>query len=507
MTTRSLRIRLFISLWMIYVLHFATDFAREHFLVVSMVEDHTFALDKYYGLHADIFMNPPEATVKGAHHGANPGISMVAAIPYLVLKPAVDFIVNRNLAARGPADTTTIYNDTRPNRVRFYQETRKRGLDVRFGLVAAITMVFFMAPLSALSALAMLALLDGLGLARRVSLGLTLLYALGTPVFFRTGYLNQNLGLGIFAFFAFLLLWDPGDRSTLSVPRRFFLAGFLGGLAFLCDYSGALAMGLLGLYGWARRHDSVSWGKGFLDSLWYAAGMMIPVIVLWYYQWASFGNAILPPQQWMAPVPWIDVGYKGVGGLSPELLRMLLIDARFGLFVTSPIMLLALVAPFIPARVSFLPRREMFFCLLLTLVFVLFFGTVQYTRLQWVTGIRYIAPVLPFLFLPTAAVLMRLPRWLVWTLVTGSFVVSWSLAMVRSQGSVFENVEQIFLGGFQLPWLTVLSKTSAQYAPWLSRVSPLPLFILLGITLYLIWTVDHPWGRIPSTEEARERPK
>jgi hypothetical protein len=207
----------------------------------------------------------------------------------------------------------------------------------------------------------------------------------------------------------------------------------------------------------------------------------------------------------MAPVPWIDVGYKGVGGLSPELLRMLLVDPRFGLFVASPIMLLALVAPFLPARVSFLPRRVMIFCLVLTLAFVLFFGTVQYTRLQWVTGIRYIAPVLPFLFLPTAAVLLRLPRAIAWGLALMSFVVSWSVAMVRSQGTVLENVERVFLGGFQLPWLTVLSKTAAQYAPWLSDISPLPLLVLLGVTIYAIWTIRDPWQQIGEGLEGVER--
>ncbi len=77
----GIRVRLFLTCWMVYVLHFATDFVREHYLVVSIVEDHAYRLDKYYGLHVDIFRNPPEAKVEGAHHGANPGLPMLAAIP------------------------------------------------------------------------------------------------------------------------------------------------------------------------------------------------------------------------------------------------------------------------------------------------------------------------------------------------------------------------------------------------------------------------------------------
>ena len=100
MTIPGLRWRLFLTCWVLYTLHFATDFAREHYLVMSIVDDHSFALDKYYGLHVDIFQNPPEAPVQGAHHGANPGISMIAAVPYALLKPAVDLVVNRSLQAR-----------------------------------------------------------------------------------------------------------------------------------------------------------------------------------------------------------------------------------------------------------------------------------------------------------------------------------------------------------------------------------------------------------------------
>ena len=80
-------------------------------------------------------------------------------------------------------------------------------------------------------------------------------------------------------------------------------------------------------------------------SVWFTVGAVPPILLLWFYQWASFGNPFLPPQNWMAPVEWIDVGYKGVGGFTPELFRMLLIDSRFGLFITAPMMLLGLAAP------------------------------------------------------------------------------------------------------------------------------------------------------------------
>src|SRR4030095_1261107 len=242
LSVRSVKIRLFLTCWMVYVLHFATDFVREHYLVLSIVENHTFRLDPYLGMHVDIFQNPPNAPHGGAHHGANPGTSFVGAIPYLITKPAIDLVVKKTLAARGPADTTTQYNDPRWRRVEFYQKVRRLGLDVRFGLVAAVTQALCMAPLSAYSAVLIFSLLGHLGLGRRTALGLSLLYAFGTPVFFRTGYLNQNLGIGIASLLAFVMIWNPGGHLRSSLRTRYVLAGLLGGVCPPPDSKGELSM-------------------------------------------------------------------------------------------------------------------------------------------------------------------------------------------------------------------------------------------------------------------------
>lgn len=500
----ALRLRLFLTCWLVYVAHFATDFAREHYLVVSIVEEQTFALDKYLGLHPDIFVNPPRSSVKGAHINSNPGVSMLAAIPYFVFRPAVDFIANRELQGRrarqastGAAETVT-YNDTRGNRVRFYEKVRRMGLDVRFGLVSAVTTTFFMAPLSALGVVLMFTVLGAIGIGWRTSLGLSLLYAFGTPHFFRTGYLNQNLPIGLACFLAFAMIWNPRELFAWRVRTRFLLAGLLGGMSFVLDYSGALLMGLLGFYAWWRRSDDVGIAGGFRDSLWYLAGAIVGALPLWIYQYASFGHPFYPAQHWMAPVLFIEVGYQGVGGLSGELLRMLLVDPKVGLLIAMPVAALAVAAPWLARRGgSRLPLRESVVCLGLGLVLLLFFATVQYTRLQWVTGIRYLAPVFPFLFLAAVPALLRLPRVAAYGIALLSLVIGWSIAMVRSQGTIAENVMRVFVEGFQLPWLTVLTKTSAQYLPWYTgNLSVIPLFLVLGAMIWLIWAMKSPWRRV-----------
>jgi hypothetical protein len=71
-------------------------------------------------------------------------------------------------------------------------------------------------------------------------------------------------------------------------------------------------------------------------------------------------------------------------------------------------------------------------------------------------------------------------------LVVPTVAISWSVAMARE--SVPVSLSRIIHGGFELPWLTVLQKMSGAYAPFLAEhPSPVPLFLLVGVVLWLIW--------------------
>lgn len=501
MSVRSLKIRLFVTCWLIFVLHFATDFVREHYLVLSIAEDFSFRLDKYADLHDDMFETPNH----GIHHGANPGASMIATVPYFVFKPVVDIIVNHysNRRKDFSEGSTAAYKDSRPDRVKFFKQVRERGLDIKFGLVGFITMVFCMAPLSAWGAVVMYQALLRLRLSQQLSIWMSLLFALGTPIFFRTGYLNQNLMVGIFGFIAFVKLWQMEDGSWVRIWQPLTFAGFLGGLAVLCDYSGLVPLIMLYGYGLFRRIDSVPFRQAVGESLWYIAGAFGPIMVLWFYQWRSFGHPFYPGQHYMHSVDWIDIGYRGFGGFSGELLWTLLFDRRFGLFVVAPILLLAFLSPVLNVlKKNVIPFRETIFILAFFVAFTLFFGNVQYTRLQWVTGIRYMVPVIPFLFLLTVAVMIRMPRILVYGLAFLSFAESWAMSMVRSVGvpeeGIIDSITKVFAGGIQLPWLNTLSKMTPNYVPFLREygVSPLPFFALWGLIIYGIWRVRFPWENL-----------
>jgi len=94
--------RLFATCWLVYAIHASTDVVREHYPAVALADDFTFRLDDYGGLHPDLFEKPGY----GWHIGNNPGISLFAAVPYFLSRPAVDRIVNKVEAGRAARGDT-----------------------------------------------------------------------------------------------------------------------------------------------------------------------------------------------------------------------------------------------------------------------------------------------------------------------------------------------------------------------------------------------------------------
>ena len=493
MNNKSYQIRIFLTCWIIFSLHFATDFVREHYLVQSIADDFSFRLDGYEDMHPDIFVTENH----GAHHGANPGASMIAAIPYVILKPLVDVINNKVLEKRAHEGKkiTAVYRDHRPGRVKFYKQVRERGLDVKFALIGFITQVFCMAIISAISAMLIFNIFIWLGQTARLSTWLALLYAIGTPVLFRTGFLNQNLMVGIFALFAFVLIWRPYASAKLSERASLGWAGFFTGIGLLCDYSGVIPMAILGIYALVKRSQSVGFNAGLRDSLWYGYGNIPGILLLWLYQYRSFGNPFFPGQHYMPPVEFSDQGYQGFTLPDLEIIELLLFNPHFGLFIAGPIMILSLFA-LLPMRNGqiIIPKRETVVILALFLATLIFFSAVQYSRIQSFTGIRYMMAVVPTLYILSAVVLIQLPKILAYPLALVSLIVSISMGMVRSQVSVTDSIMRVFLEGFQLPWLNTLSKMATQYVPHLDgqRISAIPFLVLSAILIYWVWTVRKP---------------
>lgn len=505
MSHRQIATRLFLTCWLVYTLHFATNIVREIYPALSLGDHFSFRVDEYANMHPDLF----EKEGYGWHIGNNPGASMLAAIPYFISRPLIDPIVDhvRNKReASGQAEAPE-YDSPWPMAREFYAEAWKRGLDIKFGLAAFVMQAFLMAPSTALGVVAMFYLMRVIYSSNKIALWLALLYAIGTPVFFRTGYLNHNMMMGHIVFFGFMFLWNPGQIFRMTTKMRYFLGGLAGGTALLFDYSGIIL--LLGLFFYAIYKQSVltSFAQGTRRSIWYIAGTLVPVGLLWFYQWKSFGNPFLPGQHWMPPVEWIELGYQGFDWPQLSLFISLGVDYRYGLFTTGPLFLLALFAPFINSSrrhslktrdtAPALPRDELVFIFLLFAALWIFFSCVNYTKLQFNTGIRYMAPIFPFLFVPAAIVLTRLNRIAVYYIALISITISWCLAMYRDVESglgVFGPLVHVFTNGLTLPTLERLSKMEAFSNLIGPDPSPLPLFLLTAAIIYGIWAPALPAG-------------
>ena len=155
-------------------------------------------------------------------------------------------------------------------------------------------------------------------------------------------------------------------------------------------------------------------------------------------------------------------------------------------------MVLGLLCPLMRRDLRRLPDLELTTILLIFLALMVFFSGSNYTRLQFNTGIRYMTPVLPFLFLPAAAVLVRLPRLAIYLIAVFLVTESWCLAMIREAErdlGVLDPMLRVFLGGFQLPVLTTLSRLSGPYGEFFQNgISPFPRFALTGFVLYGVWS-------------------
>jgi hypothetical protein len=476
--TKGIAVRLFLTCWIVFTLHFATNTVREVYLALAIGDHFSFRVDEYAHMHPDIF----EKEGYGWHVGNNPGISMLAAIPYALSRPIIDPIVEKINQKRSANNLTEppLYDSPWPMAREFYRDSWKRGYDIKFGLASFVMQSMCMAPSSALGAVVMFYLMRRLFGSDKTALGLSLLYAFGTPVFFRTGFLNHNLMLGHIAFMGFLALWNPGDGNQISKNKRFFLGGLAGGAALLFDYSGVVLIVGLFIYGLLKRVREATISDAFRCCCWYVGGTLGPVGLLLLYQWQSFGHPLYPGQHWMPPVEWIELGYQGYGWPKLELL-------------TSPIMLLALASPIIDrGKRQILPRFELIFLLVVFFAFLIFFSGSNYVRLQYNTGIRYMSSMFPFLFVPTAIVLMRLPRLFIYFATIISIGESWCLAMHRDveRGlGLLDPILNIFISGFKLPAMTVLSRMGTQYGEYFSGgVSPLPLFAFTAAILYVIWS-------------------
>lgn len=475
----STAVCLVLTVWVVYAAHLTSNVVRETYLALAMAERFTTKVDPYLGLHPDLF----EIAGRGSYINSNPGASMLGAVPLLLSRPAVAALFAAKPSLAAPKAPTT-YDDPRPNRTTFMNEMRRRGLDIRLALAAFTTQVGLMAPLGALAALAVFRHLLGYWRDERAALGYALLYALGTPLFFRSAFLNQNALLAHAVLFSWVLLTARGAGPTEPQrDRDWAVVGALLGFGIVLDYSAAPLALVFG--GWSFADG---WTAGRLSGAMRRAscclaGALPMVALLLAYQHAAFGSPWFPAQRYMPPTEFSVRGWNGMTWPSLELLWRNLADARYGLLAFCPMLALGILAPF--ARVSVIPRPAVIAALVAVVALWSFNSANQFANLQWNTGVRYMVPAVPLLFFLSLPLLRALPRAARWAVLFATLVVSWSVAMLRED--VLTSVRLTLTEGPTLPMLIVLRKTASAYAPWLGgSAQPLGLLAVAALVAVVL---------------------
>lgn len=482
-TEPDLAVRLFLTSWFIFSLFFATNTVREIYPALSLGDHLSFDVSEYNGLHPDIF----EMEGRGAFINNNPGASMMGAIPYALFRPVTDRIIDRiqKTRAENPQSDATNYDTIYPMAQEFYRKSREKGFDVKFGLAAGILQAFLMAPISALGVVVMFWILLNLTKDPKASVLLALLYAFATPVFYRTAQLNQNLLLANFALFSFVLLWRPWSKENKPF---YFLAGLCAGWTVVLDYSGLVAVLVLCSYALSQWFSSLKAERKISDLIRFCSGGAICAVILMAYQWSCFGNPILPAQSYMPPANFTELGYRGFSFPSLDLLFQTAFSIRYGLFISAPILLLAFFAPaWLSKKSRLLESKETIFVVTFVILFFIFCSANQYGRMQFNTGVRHIVPVIPFLFLLVAPVLLKMPR--IIAVLAGILGTYWSACLVMyrdvEQGlGIFESLKHITFEGFRFPWLTTIERMG-----YVQNASVIPLLLLSAVLIWALWSV------------------
>ena len=477
----SRRWRIFLTAWVIYSLHFATNVVREHYPAFSIAEHGTFRVDEYQGFHADIFVHRDGHSVIGNQVF----VSVLAAVPLFIFDPILDRIeaYSKDKIAREGVRPDQ-YRIDKPNRQKFFQLVKERGLDLRFGAATVVTSVFFMAPLTAGFLVFFYGVLRWRGLDPARSTGLTFLFGFGTPLFFRTSTLNHNQFVMFAMFIAFVMLWRGDSRRTL------FVSGLFAGITLATDYVGVITLPLLYGYLLVSRPGNRSFGRTFRESLVFVAGTLPPIAFLLYSQWAMYGNPFMPGQYWMPNQNiYVNSGARGWTLPDPELFVMNLFDPSFGMYTWAPLLLLALVPTWrLRSESLLLPRRERRWLAVTVVLFLLFASANQYSRLQFNSGFRYLLPLVPFLMLALADHWVRLKPPLRYAIGGAVVLHSWVLTVFREP--VGRSWQMLMQEGPQLPWYRVLGLTSSASNPYLGTwLVPTLLMALTAMILVAFWRV------------------
>lgn len=442
----SFEARLFLAIWVIYVLHVVPGGGvnpnRYFDLIHSLVDQHSITIDAYHENTID------KAFKDGHFYSAGlPGPSLIGIPAYLAFKPM--YQVLPTVALKLLANIQSLKQGTEGG---FYQRDNSN-----FFLSTLWITWLSLSLLSALAAVGLFRVLLSLKISQGNAFLTTIAYAFGTPVFFySTTYFSHVFGA---AFVIFSLVVLVGLKS-LKQTMAFMLLGILAGTALLMEYETLVLIGVLGLYVLYR------WKPNGL--IFFCLGALMPIMILFAYNTLAFGGPFHTPHQFLVGPNRLNhtVGILGFTVPRPEKLFGLLLSPARGLFLYSPWLLLAFVGWFVALRLKKRPMID--FALM---------GILASTALWiWISsftdwkggaafGPRYLITSFPLMSVAVAFALSRVPKFISISLVAVSVANNWLGAQFGFAANLWEPWRKFLTSGFVLPVVSAITSHSTSDNP------------------------------------------
>lgn len=365
-------------------------------LVRSIVQDKTFMIDACKEDTEEIeFANTGDWSNFKGHYYSNksPGLSFMAVLPYATAQYCLEYVL--------PGD-----------------HERQVLFGAYFSTVC--TTVF-------LSAILCLLIFHVCNYFFRLSITASLLaaifYGCGTIAFSYSTTFYCHQPAACYSFFAFLLLLhlrkDNGRKSYYAL-----LAGFFAGMAVLIEPSAIITLIALFAYAVCCK-ETRRWLTLFI------LGCIPPGIVQGMYNVVCFSHPLASSYSYANEV----VMWKSEGRLfgipSPMKLLQLFFSPHRGLFISSPIFLMAL-----PGMLFFLKdrkwRAEAILCTAVSLSFILLIASFHAWHGGSAIGPRYLLPAFPFAFMLIVFALPKYPK-LVTFLGILSLIINLSVTLVGNE--------------------------------------------------------------------------
>jgi hypothetical protein len=231
---------------------------------------------------------------------------------------------------------------------------------------------------------------------------ITLAISLGTPLYkYGTAFFGHTLA-AVFYFLAFLIWYYARQRRSISLPLAF-VSSFLLGFMVITEYPTAVLVCLLSLYILFTLYQSRQLGNWKIYAI-MAAGFMIPICLLLYYNNSIFGTPFTSGyshENLQLFKTAHATNFMGIGWPDLRIAFYQTFHPSLGIFWQSPVLFLAIIGWLHMAKKEEY-RAELYITLSGIVLYTLLFSGYY----DWSGGVaftpRHLIPIMPLFALPLA---------------------------------------------------------------------------------------------------------